>query len=341
MQNVYSLLLPLFLLTCLIAACGNGNEEITQGMNGTFTATLNYPDGSTHNFVADSIVAAFLAPTNDTLLLRGMDKAQRAVSMFIIGENISEGQTITATASTTDDSGFFSAYDNLSQIPYIFYMGSMGEYGTPDQLNISNLDAADRNIAGTFELTTYQILVEYDADSAVEITNGQFDVRYFTNRAEAAEYFDFQDITPTATTNSVVNCNISSTLGTVTRNNFELITSDNIAVIAPTLPQNLFTLTFSIGNNYQLAMSCTAATGSHTINEFSEEGTFYIVADNGATNAYSYFANNGVINLTAINQTTKTITGNFTASGIGASLFDPDAQPDPFEASGSFTVQYP
>ena len=341
MQNVHNLLLPLFLLTCLIAACGNDDQDITQGMNGTFTATLNYPDGSTHNFVADSIVAAFLAPTNDTLLLRGMDRSQRAVSMFIIGENISEGQTITAAASTTDDSGFFSAYDNLSQIPYIFYMGSMGEYGTPDQLNISNLDAADRNMAGTFELTTYPILTAYDADSALEITNGQFDVRYFTDRAEAADYFDFQDITPTATTNSVVNCNISSTLGTVTRNNFELITPSTLGSITPTLPDNLFSLSFSIGGDYFFTMSCTAALGSYTIDEVGEEAALLLVATNGDPSAYSYFANTGTVNLTAWDEDTKTVTGNFSASGIGASPTNPDAQPDPFELSGTFTVQYP
>lgn len=338
MRGIYSLLIPLFLLTCLIAACGNDDNNTVEGINGTFTAMLHNPDGSTYNFVADSIAVAYLVPTNDSLLLMGVDKAKHSVFITIGTNNLNEGQTITANPSNI----FLSSYLNYEQIPYSAYLGSGGDYGTPDILSIGNLDAADKQIAGSFELTCYPFFItglEYNDDLAVQISNGQFDLTYFNSQEEAAAYFDLNN-EPAPTTHSAVTCNISSENGTIVRNNFELEVDSTLAALLPTSPQNLFTLTFPIGEGYRLGLTFTAALGSHTVQLDKSENGFSIVSTTGNPNAYNYFGSDGTINVTAWDQNTKTVVGDFTVSGIGAIPTDPESG-DMFEANGTFTVQYP
>ena len=342
MKENVTFLVVFFLAAFFTIGCGedDNNNTLSEHIRGSITATIHYPDGSTYDFVADTIAIAYLNSNSDSLVILGTDESRHGIGIYLENTNVVEGQTITP-ADVLGEEGFISFYYDYGGFPYILQTGANGQFGEDDRLTIEELNTTDQMISGTFELTTYPFLNDDPvAEDAISVSNGQFSLNYFNSPEQMQAYSDGLPDAPPTSPPSTLTISVSTTNNVLTMENQTITRDDPMATLAPSSPNNVLVLTVDMGNGYLFNLSCLPQTGTQTITELADEATLHILETAGGASSYQLWANEGTVTITDFDTTNRHAIGTYTASGGVINFANPDEE-DYFTASGTFNVYYP
>ncbi len=327
MNKFYIIIIILGLFSWASCTDEDTEDDSPSTIAGSFEADVSGTWLPSNHYVADSIVGAYFAPTQDTLIIVGMDKEFKTFVLRVGGPLTPGPQSINYNPGTQN---LTFVYSELMATPYILYLNT--EESDLVSINIDEWDVSTRRLKGSFQFNAFGI-VEVEQDVLMSAQNGTFEVQYVENRGQLVQLPVVNDTNPLEDIQSKVEYTFLTSVGgsyegshdTLGRTGLILVSDNGLG----------FSFLFTLPDGSDVIVGCRPEVGNHIIDPKSDDD---IPAHmNVFAPGETFEAKSGYVNIQSIDYSLKLVKGSFNASGD-------NNKDEPnniiFQSAGMFSVGY-
>lgn len=327
MNKFYYIIIILTIFSWASCTDDDTGDDVPNTIQGSFEADVSGTWLPSYHYVADSIVSAYFAPTQDTLIIVAMDKEFKSFLFMFTGFIEPGTQSINYNPATQN---LTFAYNELMATPSVLYLNTE----EPDlvAINIEEWNVDAKSIKGSFYFNAFG-LVEVEEDVLMSTQNGTFEIQYVDSRENLEQLPTVTVPNPLVDVHSEVEYTFLTTSGVSYEGTYD--TLFRTGLILPTDDGLRFSFIFTLPDGSDVAVACPAAEGNYIVVENDEDGIIAeaIVFAPGTT----FEAKSGFINIESIDYSLKIVKGSFNLSGSNNAEEPNEVL---FQCAGTYSVGY-